>query len=70
VKRKTRQSFHAIRHTLINELSLAGFTDQQVWDFTGWRKPGTLGSYVAPMAYKPANDELIFTKHPFLGAWA
>ncbi len=69
IERKRRQSFHSIRHTLFHELSYSGFTDEEVYDFTGWRKGGTLGSYIRPLAFKPHNDEKIFEKHPFLPFW-
>jgi integrase len=69
IERKKRQSFHAFRHTLFAELRFAEFTLEQIYKFTGWLPPGTLGAYVPPLVYDPENDAKIFKKHPFLKYW-
>ena len=69
VERKPRQSFHAIRHTLINELSFAGATPEQIYDYVGWIKPGTLGFYPKPLTFKPDNDKKIESKIHWLQIW-
>lgn len=69
IQRKSRQSFHAFRHALFDELSFRGFTDAEIYDFTGWQKVGTIGAYVRPLAFKPNNDQKIFANHPFLKYW-
>ena len=64
VKRKLKQSFRAIRHTLIEELSYGGMTDEEIYNFTG-----TLGAYARPLLLRPENDKKVFSVIPWLGAW-
>lgn len=69
IERKPRQSFHAFRHTLWNELSFRGLTDKEIYEFTGWARGSTLGSYIQPLKYNPNNDNKVFGVHPFLEYW-
>ena len=69
IERKSRQSFHAFRHALWDELSYSGLTPSEIYDFTGWVKGGTQGFYIHPLKYNPLNDRKVFEKHPFLKFW-
>jgi integrase len=69
VERRPRQSVHAFRHSLWTELSFLGFSPQEIYEFTGWSRGGTLGVYLPPLKYNPNNDKKIFEKHPFLKLW-
>jgi integrase len=70
IKRLERQSFHAFRHWLWNELEYRGFTEEDIYKFVGWRRGNTLGSYVKPMQLNIPNDLKIFEKHPSLIYWS
>ncbi len=69
--RTRRLSFHGFRHALFDELSYLGYSNEEIYDFTGWVKGTglTLGFYAHPLKYNPNNDTKIFTKHPFLKYW-
>ena len=69
VKRKLKQSFHSIRHTLLEELAYGGMTDEEIYSFTGWVKPGTLGAYARPFLLRPENDKKAFATVPWLDTW-
>lgn len=69
IQRKPRQSVHAFRHSLWTELSYLGYSSQEIYEFTGWSRGGTLGVYLPPLKYNPNNDKKIYEKHPFLKYW-
>jgi hypothetical protein len=69
IERLPRQSYHAFRHALWDELDDLGFKDEEIYKFTGWKRGGTLGSYAHPLKHDGENDIKIFEKHPFLHFW-
>lgn len=70
IRRKKRQSFHAIRHTIIDGLRANGLSDDDIYRFIGWAVSGTLGHYVEAYKYNPKNDAKVFAEHPFLKYWS
>jgi len=69
IQRKLKQSFHSIRHTLLDELAYGGMADEEVASFVGWLKGGTLGAYARPLLLRPENDKKAFAVIPWLDTW-